>query len=408
MATAFECPVCYCSREDAAGTVVPRCKHEICIPCYSGMRDRSDDPSCVLCRRPYFERVREPAAAHDTYVGLLDYRDHLPLPLQRQRLRDATATVLPPLGNPATSTIEWSINHIRATTGPRETEAQRAARRGQERAPLGVLSDSLLRPIVRPSIMRPGLAAARREARAHNRTPLSQLTYRQKIALLRGPAVNVATLEPVAPAAIVDGGMRLLQARILGLRRASAAQQTAAMDQVRARAATRITPTQPLLNPEAREAAAKTFSGFFPPRRGFRIGDTHVRREDGVSGVCTGHYLWTYADGLKVRAQGRQVVIMYGSTPRHRATLVMLGGTWNPEPVARDQQQSQPQHDWAMVAREVREAEDLMEAAAISNVISARARQERDWAVVEAARAVVQAEDRLTEAMTAREAVAAV
>ena len=144
-------------------------------------------------------------------------------------------------------------------------------------------------------------------------------------------------------------------------------QQTAAIDQVRARAATRITPTQPLLNPEDREAAAKTFSGFFPPRRGFRIGDTHVRREDGVTGVCTGHYLWTYTDGLKVRAQGRQVTIMHGSTPRHTATLVMLGGTWSAAPAP----------------------------------ATTGDRRQQERAVAEAAMAVVQAEDRLAEAMAA-------
>jgi len=156
---------------------------------------------------------------------------------------------------------------------------------------------NVLRPVVALSVNYPYARVQRHQTRAALELPMSRLLYSEVRKLLRPPAVYETTGLIISPAAITQGPLRIMQARILGLKRATEA-ECAARDSVRAaRASTkgRVTGTD-------RVSAIKTFRGAKPPVRGFRLGDVHIRPHDGVLGKCIGHHLWSYDDGARVRA----------------------------------------------------------------------------------------------------------
>ena len=257
------CPVCFEPKAIVDGMVRPGCGHEICLPCYSIMRDRNTDPTCVLCRRPYYNR-----------------------PVANDIIWDAVS---------ADETHGWIENYIQ-TTGQRLR---------YERGPLAYLGVSGVRPIV-AAADDPVRRVMRSAARGNGRPALSSLRYRLIIKLLRGPAVYLGTNDPVPPAAISNNcSLREMQARILGLKAASEAQRSASVALKEKRAA-----TKGLTGSSDRVTATKTFNGAVAPVRGFRFGDIHIRSGDGVVGKCIGHHLWSYEDGSRWR-KGRLLPIRH-------------------------------------------------------------------------------------------------
>lgn len=246
----WACPVCYKAKDEVDGVVQPGCAHEICLPCYSEIRDRTDDPVCVLCRRIYYRRS---AAAADGIAG----------------------------------TDIWPAADIWPIRPGRTYDA--------ERPPMRMLQGGALRPIV-PAATNDTVRTRRAAERASVKRPLGSMKYKDLAKLLVGPAVDSDGL-PVPPAAInTSCTMRVLQARILGLKAATEAQRAAAAERREKRAA-----TKGVVGGAERAAAVKTFSGAVAPVRGFRFGDIHIRPLDGVVGKCIGHHLWSYEDGSRWR-----------------------------------------------------------------------------------------------------------
>jgi hypothetical protein len=256
------CPVCFEPKADVDGMVRPGCGHEICLPCYSKMRDRTADPPCVLCRRPYYNR---PVVPND---------------------------------------IIWDAVPADAATGGAWFQVEdeelftrnRFERRVLERRSLSNLGVGELRPIV--AVANDSTRRLQRAAdRVRTRQSLGSLKYKDIVKLLRGPAVYIGTSDPVPPAAMnTSCSMREMQARILGLKAASEGQRAAASERHEKRAA-----SKGLVSGAERAAAVKTFSGTVAPVRGFRFGDIHIRPADGVVGKCVGHHLWSYEDGSRWR-----------------------------------------------------------------------------------------------------------
>ena len=247
MSDPWNCPVCYCSTDSNTGTVSPKCKHTICLPCYSEIRDRKLDPECVLCRHKYYERP------------MLQLVERQNVRQQNELLPNAYA--------------EWQDAPILL------------------RAHLEY--PSFIRPIVpsNPNTMRRDL---RRQLRNRSELPMSKLTYRDIMRLLEDPVSYDETIIPLA--AIRDQFTRVRQARILGLKAATDKQKALSVDLANSRSASSGVSTG-----TERAASVKNFFGQNPPTRKFRLGDTHTRANDGVKGLCIGHHLWQYEDGKRIR-----------------------------------------------------------------------------------------------------------
>lgn len=258
---AWECPVCYLPLSEVSGTVRPSCRHEICLPCYCQLRDRSNDPICVLCRATYCRRPTPLPQAHNFYDEPAGYAYEPPHyePLTEEQVSQMMAEQLVPF-------IEVS-----AAYG--------------------------LRPIVAPSVMYPGRAETRRQSRLIRRPKLSAFSYKDLFNLLAAPAVYEGTVTIVPPAAMSNTSHRLRQARILGLQRASESERTKKADKQAAREATKGSIS---CNYESRTATVKVFHTVKPPMKKFRIGDCH-QPSDGPMGKCVGHHLWLYDDGTYIR-----------------------------------------------------------------------------------------------------------
>jgi hypothetical protein len=286
----WECPVCYCSREEADGTVRPGCKHEVCLPCYSQVRDRDADPTCVLCRRPYWRRPA--AAAPAPALDYDDYRYEAEWAAQEQETREARVA-------------RWAQERANdaaylAALSEEEAAVVIAARRAEQRAPYARV---VTVRVVRAPTTIPDLVArreARRERRKQYQPALSTLRYEQIMRLLRSPIVHETTGEVVPIAALRGQTQREIQARILGLRAATEAEQAASQALATARRETLGS-----AKVAGRAEATKTFGpSALPPTRRFRFGDIHTRTMAGgatVQGKCIGHHLWQYADGTRLR-----------------------------------------------------------------------------------------------------------
>lgn len=170
-------------------------------------------------------------------------------------------------------------------------------------------SDNGLRNIRPPSSLYPHRAEQRREQRLVNRHKLSSLVrmfgYKILLKLLQAPAVYEGTTDVIPPAAInsyaENGKLRVRQARILGLQRASEAERKAKEDKIALRVATKGAALGSIAcDYDARTAAIKVFRGIKPPMKKFRIGDYH-QPSDGPMGKCVGHHLWLYDDGTYIR-----------------------------------------------------------------------------------------------------------
>jgi hypothetical protein len=287
----WECPVCYCSREEADGTVRPACKHEVCLPCYSQVRDRDADPTCVLCRRPYWRRPEAAAPA-----PAADYEDYF---------RRGGAWAVQEQESQEARVARWAQERVDdaaylAALSEEEAAAVIAAREADQRAPYAMVAT--VRAVLPPSTNPDHVARreARRENRKHRQPRLGTLRYEQIIRILRSPIVHETTGEVVPIAALRLQSQREIQARILGLRAATAAQQAASLALATTRHETRGS-----AKVAGRVDGVKTFGpSTLPPTRRFRFGDIHNRIVAGnltVQGECIGHHLWQYADGTRLR-----------------------------------------------------------------------------------------------------------
>jgi len=164
---------------------------------------------------------------------------------------------------------------------------------------------------IRPLAADPHRRNLRQQDRLRLKIPMHSLTYNNKLNLLRVPAVEANTANIVAPAAFISNTSRILQARILGLQKASEAQRTQKAEKAAARLATKgaRAGAGSTDNVDARIDATKVFHGIKPPTRKFRIDDIH-QPPTGAMGVCKGYHLWHYQDGKIIR---KGVVI----TPAH-------------------------------------------------------------------------------------------
>jgi len=263
----WECPVCFLPRDSVAGTVRPSCKHEICLPCYCQLRDRSADPICVLCRATYWRRPNAQPQAHNFYDEPAGYAYAYEAPVYEPY-----------------------------------TEAQVAQMRAAQLVPFREISPGHgLRTIRIASLINPGRAEARRQARLVNRPKLSSLSYREIFKLLSAPAVYDDSSAVVPPAAINYESARLRQARILGLQKKSEAERQVKADKLAARTTTKGAALGSLAcDHEARSNATKVFRTIKPPTKKFRIGDYH-QPSVGPMGKCVGHHLWLYDDGTYIR-----------------------------------------------------------------------------------------------------------
>ena len=263
----WECPVCFLPRDEVAGTVRPNCRHEICLPCYCQLRDRSTDPICVLCRATYWRRPNAQPQAHNFYDEPAGYAFEYEQP------------VYVPL-----------------------TEAQAAQILADQLAPFTEVSPGRgLRTIRIASVLRPERAEQRRQARLVNRPKLSSMKYKDLFKLLTAPAVYEDSAIIVPPAAINYESARLRQARILGLQKKSEAERKAKADKLALRAETKGAAMGSIVCDHVKRAdATKVFRTIKPPMKKFRIGDYH-QPSIGPMGKCVGHHLWLYDDGTYIR-----------------------------------------------------------------------------------------------------------
>lgn len=249
------CPVCFEDRASVAGTVNPSCKHEICLPCYSEIRDRDENPVCVLCRALYRRRSQPILAAAPEYDYDIQYAEY-------------RNPYYPPL-----------------------TEDQAAAFLMDQLEPFAELNPRrLLTPAANPT-----LRDRRAAARKSRQPAFSTLNYKQIVKLLTAPAVEVGTTRVLLPAEISHSSTRERQARILGLQKATQAEKAAKGKREDLRTA-----TAGATSSEGRKTAIRTFSGAKTPLRGFRLGDVHIS-PTGAIGKCVGHHLWHYDDNTVVR-----------------------------------------------------------------------------------------------------------
>ena len=87
----WACPVCF-ENGKKSGIVTPHCGHNICLCCYSELRDRSTSPSCPLCRAHY--RYRSGPTADERSQFELRARNLTnPLHIARDALRRYQARV---------------------------------------------------------------------------------------------------------------------------------------------------------------------------------------------------------------------------------------------------------------------------------------------------------------------------
>ena len=260
----WECPVCYLPLSEVAGTVRPACRHEICLPCYCQLRDRSTDPICVLCRATYWRRTT-PAPAHNFYDEPAGY------------------AYAPPHYEPL-------------------TEEMVAQMMTEQLVPFTEVSAAYgLRPIVAPSLRYLGRAETRRLFRLENRPKLSTFKYKDLFKLLSAPAVYEGTADVVPPAAMNNNTNRLRQARILGLQKKSEAERKVKADKLALRDATKGNALgSNACDYDNRTKATKVFCTLKPPMKKFRIGDYH-QPSVGPKGKCVGHHLWLYEDGTYIR-----------------------------------------------------------------------------------------------------------
>lgn len=263
----WDCPVCFLPRDEVAGTVKPACKHEICLPCYCQLRDRSNDPICVLCRATYWKRPTRLPQAHNFYDEPPAY----------------AAVYEQPVNVPL-------------------TEEQVAQMMRDQLVPFTTVSEGHgLRTIRIASITRPDRAEQRRAFRLAYRPKLTTLRYAELFKLLSSPAVFEGTATVVPPAAINYESARLRQARILGLQLASEVERQVKADKLALRESTKGAAMGSIAcDHEARGTAAKVFRGVKPPMKKFRIGDYH-QPSVGPMGKCVGHHLWLYDDGTYIR-----------------------------------------------------------------------------------------------------------
>ena len=255
MSEPWTCPVCFYNRDEVAGIVEPSCRHTICLPCYSQIRDGNADPVCVLCRTVYWQR---PPNTHAPVPGPepIEYNWYVPT------ASDLAAARLVPF-------VELMPNQMRA---------------------------------IRPLAADPNRRNQRQQDRLRVKTPMHSLTYSQKLNILRVPAVEANTATVVASAAFISNTSRILQARILGLQKASEAQRAQKAEKAAARLATKgaRAGAGATDNVDARIDATKVFYGVNPPTRKFRIDDIH-QPPTGAMGVCKGFHLWHYQDGKIIR-----------------------------------------------------------------------------------------------------------
>jgi hypothetical protein len=270
MSEPWTCPVCFYNRDEVAGIVEPSCRHTICLPCYSQIRDGNVDPVCVLCRTVYWQRPPNmyapvPASAYES----TDYNWQVAQPSASEL---AAARLVP--------FLELTPNQLRA---------------------------------IRPLAVDPNRRNLRQQDRLRVKTPMHSLTYSQKLNILRVPAVEANTATVVAPAAFISNTSRILQARILGLQKASEAQRTQKAEKAAARLATKgaRAGAGAADNVDARIDATKVFYGIKPPTRKFRIDDIH-QPPTGAMGVCKGFHVWHYQDGKIIR---KGVVIIPAPAP---------------------------------------------------------------------------------------------
>lgn len=267
---AWECPVCFKLLSETLGTVKPLCKHKICLPCYSEIRDRNKDPICVLCRKIYWQRPpqAQPVELDYAYNDTYGYND------------DYT------WNGPEQQPQQWIPM----------TPEEIASRMARQREPFTQLSGIAIRVIVQPSLTNPNRRILRAAARAANQhVKLSTYTYKHLLMFLRAPAVYAETNTVIPPAAIRGSTHRIRQARILGLQKASEAQRTTKETKAKARQDSKGT-----VKGDTRQRAVKTFRGNIPPLKGFRLGDIHIDSPT-LKGVCVGHHLWRYDNGKYVR-----------------------------------------------------------------------------------------------------------
>jgi len=252
--------VCFYNRDEVAGIVEPSCRHTICLPCYSQIRDGNVDPVCVLCRTVYWQR---PANTH----------------------APAHAPALQPIED-----YNWQV----AQSSASDVVAARLV-------PFVELYPYQMRAI-RQLAADPHRRNQRQQDRLRLKIPMHSLTYNNKLNLLRVPAVEANTANIVAPAAFRSNTSRILQARILGLQKASEAQRAQKAEKAAARLATKgaRAGAGATDNVDARIDATKVFYGIKPPTRKFRIDDIH-QPPTGAMGVCKGFHLWHYQDGKIIR-----------------------------------------------------------------------------------------------------------
>jgi len=253
MSEPWNCPVCFYNRDEVAGIVEPACRHTICLPCYSQIRDGNTDPVCVLCRTVYWRRpanIYAPAPA-----AAVDY-------IWQQTPEERAAARLVPF-------IELAPHQMR-TIPALATDPHRRNLRQQDRLRLKI--------------------------------PMNRLSYKQKLDILRVPAVEANTANIVPPAAFISNTSRIHQARILGLQKASEAQRAQKAEKAAARLATKgaRAGAGTTDNVDARIDATKVFYGIKPPTRKFRIDDIH-QPPTGPMGVCKGFHMWVYQDGKIIR-----------------------------------------------------------------------------------------------------------
>lgn len=265
---AWECPVCLKVLSETLGTVKPLCKHTICLPCFSEIRDRNKDPLCVLCRQIYWQRPPQPPPVELDYAysDAYGYND------------DYT----------------WN-NQLQQQQWTPMTAEEISNRRAQQLMPFIQLSGLGVRVSVPPSITNPDRRINRAAARANNHIRLSTYTYKAILKLLCAPAVYADTNTVIPPSAIANNTTRIRQARILGLQKASEAQRATKETKAKARQDSKGS-----VKGDDRQRAIKTFRGNLPPLRGFRLGDIHIDSPT-LKGVCVGHHLWRYDNGKYVR-----------------------------------------------------------------------------------------------------------
>ena len=271
----WDCPVCFLPRDEVAGTVKPACRHEICLPCYCQLRDRSNDPICVLCRAAYWKRPARLPQAHNFYDEPAGYAYEQP------------AYEQPAYEQPVYVPL---------------TEEQVAQMMIDQLVPFTTVSEGHgLRTIRITSMRFPLRAEQRRQARLAHRPKLSTLSYRQMFKLLSAPAVFEGTATVVPPAAINYESARLRQARILGLQHASEVERQVKADKLALRESTKGAALGSIAcDHGARGTATKVFRTVKPPMKKFRIGDYH-QPSVGPMGKCVGHHLWLYDDGTYIR-----------------------------------------------------------------------------------------------------------